>query len=64
MIDLETVRMRVQAKKFKVSIPTNMAVYLPDKLIDSLTDNEAHKLLEILPTIGLVQRPDGRWERG
>lgn len=66
-MDLTTAKLRVKAKKFRDSIPINMAIPLPDNLVDSLLDEDVPKFFEILKSLGLQQRQDhgacGYWER-
>ena len=66
-MDWETARLRVKAKRFRDSIPVNMASPLPDELIDSLSDDEVPKFFEILRSLRLRQKETyhgyGHWER-
>jgi len=61
-MDIATAKLRVKAKKFKRSIPTNMALRIPDKLLDGLTDQEAHEFFDLLRQFGLRKRSDCFWE--
>jgi hypothetical protein len=62
-MNLATAKLRVKAKKFKSSIPIGMALMLPDKLIDSISDKDIKEFLSILTQIGLHQEGN-YWERG
>jgi len=61
-MNIKTARLRVKAKKFKRSIPTQMAMPLPDKLIDSISDEDIQEFLAILKQLGLRQ-VGNNWER-
>jgi len=60
---LEQARMRQLAKKFKYSIPAQLAIHLPDEMIDKIPDEYAQYFLDYLRQIGLQQQPSGHWER-
>lgn len=62
-MNLTTAKLRVKAKKFKKSIPTGMALRLPDSLLDNLSDEEAHEFFNILSQLGVTRRSDCLWER-
>ena len=49
------------AKMFKKSLG-GWAAFVPDDVIELISDDEAGEFFEICREIGLVQRPDGRWE--
>jgi hypothetical protein len=61
-MNIKTARLRVKAKEFKRSIPTQMAMQLPDKLIDSISDEDIQEFLAILKQLGLRQEGN-YWER-
>ena len=62
-MDLRIARLRVKAKKFKRSIPANMALRMSDSLIDSINDEDIQDFLEILSQLGLSNHNGGYWER-
>lgn len=57
-------KLRIMAKKFKASIPAQMAKSLPNNLVDKLEDDEVYTFFKILDEIGLHRPRDfGPWER-
>lgn len=56
-------RARIAAKQFAASIPVNMALKVPDSVIDSLNDYELQVFREWLEDHRYRQREDFRWER-
>ena len=55
---------RVLAKKFKARIPTNMAIPIPDDIIDKLKDVDIPYFFDCLASLGLQQKNERHhWEK-
>ena len=66
MIPEKTVRKmgaRRLAKEFKSRIGTNLAIKLPDDIIDRLGDDQVDDFFAYCEQFGLVRRDDCFWER-
>jgi len=55
---LKWARVKVKAKKFKAMIPKNMAIRIPDEMLDSLEDDELEYFFSSLKGLGLTQQPN------
>lgn len=54
--------LRVQATKFRKSIPLNMSIKLPDDLVDILSDDDIPEFYALLEARGLV-KVGNYWEK-
>lgn len=61
--DIEKVRLRRRLREFANEVKrSNMALRLPDDLIDSIPDGLILFVREQLEAFRIVKRPDGLWE--
>jgi hypothetical protein len=51
------------AKEFRSRIGTNLAIRLPDDIIDQLGDDQVEDFFAYCKQFGLVRRDDCFWER-
>ena len=60
---LQSAKLRRLAKAFRDSIPAQMAIRLPDEVVNQIPEGAEAEFVSILKTLRLQQQPSGHWER-
>ena len=63
MDKLADARLRAKAKRFRDSIPRNMARKIPDEILDSIKDEEIDRFFFWLDSLGVIRSTErNHWE--